>query len=157
MGDLQQATITIESVTSKDNRVSIKTKEGSSYSFFKTKQDGSETVASKQFTDMGLTDGTKVDIAYDTTTGPNRSGGITTYKNIKSFREPSVQVGETKNSTPKEVTRKPNEIAWGMCKHAFLVEAYKKDKPLTQALDEAEKWADASMKQKEINVSEILS
>ena len=148
MGDLQQATITIESVTSKDNRVFIKTKEGSSYSFFKTKQDGSETVASKQFTDMGLTSGMKVDIAYDTTTGPNRSGGTTTYKNIKSFREPSIQVGEDK---------KPNwdDINWGKCKHAFLVEAYKKGIPLTQALDEAEKWADASMKQKEIDVSEI--
>lgn len=54
--------------------------------------------------------------------------------------------------TPKApVQKKPDwdEISWGKCKHAFLVEAYKLGKPLDdKTKKEAQEWANFSMEKK---------
>ena len=39
-----------------------------------------------------------------------------------------------------------DKIAWGKCKYGFLLEAYKQNKELEKAEEEAELWADAAMR-----------
>ena len=74
-------------------------------SFFKTKQDGNETVAYKQFLDMEIKSGSVIDIGFKEV--PYKDGVI---KNIISFREASGK--------PIEVVRaktfKENEPARGI-------------------------------------------
>jgi hypothetical protein len=161
MSDLQQATITIDSITEKGNRVSIKTTSGGSYSFFKKKQDGTPSVAAKQLTDMELKSGMTVDIAYDTSAGEFQGKSIT-YKNIKSFREPSIQVGEPQHKVPAFLKVEPKADNrdyfaenWGKCRYGFLLEMYKKDVSLDKAKQQSSDWADVAMSKREIDVSDI--
>lgn len=102
MSDLQSLDITIESITEKDNRVSLKSTEGKSYSFFKTKQDGKESVAYAQMKAMGLSSGATVNIGYDESKG-TREGKEITYRNIRTFRETN-QPMHTTPSAPKQQT-----------------------------------------------------
>lgn len=158
MGDLMKATITLaDDPIIKGNRISIKAISGGSYSFFKTKQDGTLSVAYSAMESMGLKKDMTVNIAYDTSEG-EFNGKKITYKNIKAFQEPSIQIGEP---TPRPETQKSgvdwDAISWGKCRHAFLIEAYKKGLPLTDAKEESAEWADVSMAKKEedVDVSEI--
>lgn len=159
--DLMNATITLaDDPIIKGNRVSIKAVSGGSYSFFIKKKDGTDSLAYKQMQDMGLKKDMTVNIAYDTTQGEYQ-GRVIQYRNIKSFCEPSVQVDETPNpvsygkatgKTATEQGNKPRDFDkenWGKCRYGFLIEAYKKGKPLIEAKDESAEWADVSMSEKE--------
>jgi hypothetical protein len=157
MGDLMKATITLaDDPIIKGNRISIKAVSGGSYSFFKTKKDGTNSAAYQGMESMGLKKDMTVNIAYDTTEG-EFNGKKIQYKNIKAFQEPSIQVGEPNprpNVSPKAGVDW-DKISWGKCRHAFLVEAYKMGKSLIDAKNESSEWADVSMSEKEVDVEDI--
>lgn len=122
MGELQQSTITIESITEKNGRHTVKSTSGGTYSFFEKKKDGNNTVAYQQFLDMNLKEGLTVDISYDTTQG-TYEGKTVNYKNIKSFREASVQKGEVPQTVPqKAIQEKPDwdAISRGKVRHGVV-------------------------------------
>lgn len=120
MSDLQQATITIKSITEKDNRMSIKAVSGGIYSLFKTKKDNTPSVAYQQMRDMGLKSGITVDITYDTSTREYQGKPIQ-YKNIKTFREASIQRDDTSEFL-EEKEKKPDweAISRGKVRHGIV-------------------------------------
>lgn len=93
---LLRATITIDEIIEKGNRISVKPTAGPKFSFFKTKQDGTESMAYRQMQDMELKSGMTVNIGYDETPGDFQGKAIT-YRNIKHFSEAAIQVQNEPN------------------------------------------------------------
>lgn len=121
MTDLNKKTITIAGVEAKDGRVKVTDQDGVSYSFFQTKQDGSQSKAYQGYQEFKLALNSIIEIGY-------KENGK--YKNIAYFSKPSeidvasaqpfVTKGELKSKEPNW-----DNIAQGKVRHAFAVEAYK--------------------------------
>lgn len=141
MDELQQATGIISDVSVENGRHKFKIN-NKTYSFFETKQDGSNTKAWDAWQELSLKPGDFVAVAYKDT-----KSGQYTYHNALTFKRPANDQIKSIMADKKEEPKEPNwdSINWGKCKHGFLIEAFKKGMTLKKALPEAEAWADASM------------
>lgn len=133
----------------------IKDEHGLTYSFWSTKQDGNQTKAYQDWHTMQLGVGKVVAVAY--VESPNPQNAQHPYRNIRAFA-PANDIKYVQNDgrpkytgpSPKqfEKTDKPDwdEIAKGKVRHAFLLEAYKKDKHLnSELLTIIDGWVEAVM------------
>ncbi len=148
--------ITISEVATKKTQsgkqqLKIKDQAGKTYTLWLTKSDGACTQAYeyiRQLANNGL--GKTVEIAYKEETIEGYQYPLRTILMVKeapSNAAPQATGGSTRLQTAKPVSNRDFEKeAWGKCKHAFLIEAYKQGQPLATAEPEAEKWADMSMR-----------
>ena len=128
-----------------------------SYNLFTKTRDGGETVAFRGFKALeneGL--GQSVEIGY-AESSYDYQGKTVISRNIRTIKPATTAPTTAPASVPTQtnvtapVSYKPEEpdwdgIAWGKCKHAFLVEMFKKrDKLTVDDEQEAELYADMSM------------
>jgi len=141
---LLQATITIDEIINKDDRIKIKAKEGGTYSFFKTLKDSSKnTMAHQQMQDMGLKPGMSVNIGYDTTPGEYQ-GKVFQYKNIKTFQESSIRVGESVQPVDKPDW---DAISRGKVRHGIVCAMIKAGKSEEEIEKKLSKFTNLVMKE----------
>lgn len=143
MTDLQQKTITIVGLETKDGRIKVTDQDGVSYSFFQVKQqDGKETKAYQGYKNFQLAINSIIDIFY-------KENGK--YKNIAFFSQPD---GKAKASAQPffskgEIEKKQPDwgnIAQGKVRHAFALEAYKAGKTLDdETIKEINRWVNYVM------------
>lgn len=164
--ELQKKVITIQEATPEQKgekvRIKIKGDDNLTYSVWKTKQDGSVSVAYTQISGVELMGvGKTFSIAYDEKQG-DYQGKPVTYRTIRSFEpasKPQQAVQAARPTQQRNSGTQPNwdEISWGKCKHAYLVEAFKMllkqpsdTFPSLEKVKELEKnaeaWADMSMR-----------
>src|SRR6185295_14673574 len=67
------------------------------YSFFEKKQDGTETQAFETFKSLNVGIGKEIGITFTTTTKKNQYGNEVTYKNVKTFVDPSSIEVQSRN------------------------------------------------------------
>lgn len=89
---IEKLNVTIKSVTEEGNRVSIKTEAGGTYSFFKTKKDGTTSKAQQTRVQFDIQSGVSCAIAYTETPNPN---GKYPFKNIMWFEAPGDIIEQT--------------------------------------------------------------
>lgn len=132
---LQNATITIAGVEDKGVQLKVKGSDGKTYSFFKKKQDGQNSVAYSQWKDMELEVGSTVAIGFKTASKTFDDGKTVEFRNIMSFREadgapaPKAPV-HSKTEPTAPVVVKPattpqrsmhdDEFGWRLAIHGFV-------------------------------------
>lgn len=158
---LLKTTITIEEIERKITETGkimfkIKGSDKRSYQVWQFKRNGSDSVAFvslSNFPNMG--NGRTFDIAYREEHKTYNEKPViyrtivqaflnrdNHHKELKEFQE------VTDNTKRNSEDDKWNKIAFGKCKHAFLIEAYKLNKEIELSEKEAELWATASMRVK---------
>lgn len=138
----------------------IKDEHGLTYSFWSTKQDGSQTKAYLDWHQQALGVGMTIGIAY--VESPNPQNAEHPYRNIRAFA-PADDIKHVQNdgrpqytgqspkqfaktTTPQQTTKDDNYNALGRCRHAFLLEAYKMGKHLdSELVTTVNGWAEVSM------------
>ncbi len=155
--DLSNKIITITGIEQKvttngKNLYKIKDQDNKSYQLWKTKQDGTDSVAYQNMVSLpnnGLNQTVK--IAYREQQSTYQDKPIT-YRSIVTMEVSTEPVSTTVNNIAKsrigqkDDEEKWNNISFGKCKHAYLLEAFKNGGDLKNAEPIAEKWADASMR-----------
>lgn len=171
MDNLKEKIVTINSVTNLNPEdpkpVKFKDENGDSYTVWKFKKDGNETVAFSQFKVLPYGgDGATVGIAYseEPKSFVNQKGETVNFTQrtvmmLKKASEvrPENQVPNTPRVQPTQTAQNKKEnwedkSAFGKCKHAYLVEAFKAhlgdpNVKLTDMERIAEEWAKASMRE----------
>jgi hypothetical protein len=151
---LQQANITISSAEFTNWGLKIKDEKGLIYNISQYKKGTQdETMAYVAITSLpknglGLRKCVKFAVV------PNSQGGQSRY--VRIIEEPAIQAsqatqGSYNPKTSSNHSKQNADDAWGKCKHAFLVEAFKwilngNEIPEEVAEKRAEKWADMSMR-----------
>jgi hypothetical protein len=156
---LLKTTIKIEGVETKVSQSGktffrVKGSDKRNYQVWQFTQSGRDSVAFVSFSNfpnMGV--GRKFDISYKEEQG-NFNGKPVTYRTIvQAFLNRDKENSGMREFEPERVKtvltaeeKKWNQIAFGKCKHAFLIEAYKQNRDIDLAEKEAEVWATASMR-----------
>jgi len=138
----------------------VKDNENKSYQLWKSKQDGTDSAAYQGLSALpnnGLNQ--SVEISYSEEQGEYQ-GKPVTYRRIALVKSKPLPAAMVVNNVAK--TRIDNkDEAWGKCKHAYLVEAFRSNGSLgnLKMIEPiAEEWAGASMrrlKKEQVNIEDL--
>ena len=85
MDELQKKVIVIQEITDKEKQLKVKGDDNRTYNVWKTKQDGTETVAHSYIKTHGLKSGDKVGIAYKDNEWENQGKKIISHNIVNSI------------------------------------------------------------------------
>lgn len=123
MDELQKKVIVISEITDKEKQLKIKGDDNRTYSLWKNKQDGSETVAIKYFKENSLSSGSKVGIAYKDNQWTSKDGKQITSHNIVMFTDANDIQYQSQNLPRKTNTNDApdwDKIAEGKVRHGLV-------------------------------------
>lgn len=138
MDELLKATIKVEQITVGENRIVVMAN-GKSFSFFKTKKDGNETVAYETFKELDIQAGDAVNISYDETE-QKKDGKTYRYKNIKKFLK--VDMKNAAPSMGEKVVQTDSEQTEGRVRHGVVCAMIAAGVNLTTIKEESQRYVD---------------
>jgi len=140
--DLEKKVIVIQEITDLEKQIKVKGDDNRTYSFWKTKQDGSETRAHQDFKSQELKTGSKIGICYKDNDWTNKAGKTITSHNILMFDSADdIQYSSENIVHQKQKVRNEtpdwDKIALGKVRHGLvcaLIQAGKDLQDIKQVL-----------------------